>query len=68
VVTSQEITIIKSKMAAAHNNIVTGAEKKVADLMEQFKKDLNVKLEGDAHVFVVLGASVSISLVDIPYV
>ena len=46
---------------SAKQAIVTGAEKKVVDLMEQFKQDLNEKLEGEAHVFIVLGASVSVA-------
>ena len=41
------------------SQIVTGAEKSVVSLMEQFKQDLNVKLEGESHIFIVMGASVS---------
>lgn len=39
--------------------IVTGATHRVVDIMEQFKKALCGKMEGDAFVFIVLGASVS---------
>lgn len=44
-------------MASQTQQIVTGAKKTVVDLMEQFKQDLNVKLVGEAHVFIVMGAS-----------
>ena len=40
-------------------NPITGAEIKVVDLMAMFKRTLSMDFVGDAHIFIVLGASVS---------